>query len=230
MKRAMAVTILIVLASVSLSPQSVRLLGVGSASFPAYSVGFDFRSTSGYVTDTGNNCYILATDTYPTTPSGADCRKTTGPFAGLTWGFTTTIDGCADRVNTNDARIAGICFRSNNQAAGVFRVTGFPVPATYCLVLAAGDASFPNTQTVVFQENGVAFAPNPVVGPLTATVANHFLASDAVDYTNVTWPTTGSTKCVTHTFSVSDFRVAFGDPSSGTAASTVAFVGMVRTG
>lgn len=56
--------------------------------------GFNFRSTSGYVTDAGNDTYVTG-DTYPTTRNG------------VTFGWTTGPDKVRDRNNGVNAKVAG---------------------------------------------------------------------------------------------------------------------------
>ncbi len=87
--------------------------------------GFDFRDSSGYVTDPANCTYVLM-DTYPTTRNS------------VTFGWTAATIGA---VNTRDRdatypRIAGIHF--TNTSLMNFQID-LPAPGNYAISLGLGD-------------------------------------------------------------------------------------------
>lgn len=86
--------------------------------------GFNFRATSGFVTDVAPSTYVLATDVYPTTRNG------------VTFGWSNTISS-RDRNAGIDARLAGIC-RADLGSIETFRVD-LSQANTYDIHLAYGD-------------------------------------------------------------------------------------------
>lgn len=89
---------------------STNSAGTGSATSSATSAvasasfryGFNFRSTSGYVSDAAGDIYVLETDTYPTTRGG------------VTFGFTDQAGGsplCIDRDAGISPKLAGIAYQ-----------------------------------------------------------------------------------------------------------------------
>ena len=89
--------------------------------------GFNFRATSGYVTDPAGTTYSIG-DAYPQTRNG------------ITFGWTTAPTGVRDRSTTVDHRLAGVCFEGSNNTA-TFQVD-LPAAGTYNIGCADGDAGF----------------------------------------------------------------------------------------
>jgi len=89
--------------------------------------GFDFRATSGFVTDPGFATWVTSSTAYPTTRNGVT----------FGWQVTTNLDS-RDRNTAVDPRLAGINFVYNNVAPAVFEVD-LPAAGTYTINLAMGD-------------------------------------------------------------------------------------------
>lgn len=103
----------------------------------AWTKGFNFRNTSGYVTDTGNNTYVLHQSTlYPTTRNSVT----------FGWESSLGMDG-RDRNNTVDERFAGSNFNNTPYDYKYFRVD-LPSAGDYAIRLSMGDYSY--TQVVEF--------------------------------------------------------------------------------
>ena len=173
----------------------------GSAAPPGVSMGFDFRSTSGFVTDPTNFTYVLKTDTYPTLRGG------------LTFGWVLDNNAVfdADRDNTNDPRLAGINFTAGYGGVPILSNSYFRADllatGTYNIFLAVGDATAAQTnQRVEIRDNTTDLSF--VVGPAN-TSANHFLDANAVDLTNVTWPSSQTSKSAV--FATTILRMYAGD-------------------
>lgn len=97
------------------------------ASFAAWTdAGFNFRATSGYVTDGTNETYVLATDSYPTTRGG------------FTFGYVGTPGESRDRDSGVDRRLAGIHQADNATAQYTFRVD-LTSAGSYNVSIANGD-------------------------------------------------------------------------------------------
>lgn len=90
----------------------------------AWDEGYDFRATSGFVTDPANCTYVIF-DPYPTTRDGS------------TFGWTSAND-TRDRNSGIDARLAGVSFGPSGLT---FRVD-LPNTGNFAISLAIGDASF----------------------------------------------------------------------------------------
>lgn len=88
--------------------------------------GFNFRQTSGYVTDAADDTYMLKSDAYPTVRNGIT----------FGWVSTANVDD-RDRNSTLDPRIAGVSFRTTN-GTSVFKID-LPSAGKYLLRLAIGD-------------------------------------------------------------------------------------------
>lgn len=132
---------------------------------------FNFRATAGFVPDGANqNAVTLGSNSYPATINGQ------------TVGWTTLIDGTADRNASNIPQLAGIAYRTNNNGPGIFRWD--LAAATYTFCIAAGDAGFANSQKVVLKDGGVAFM---TAGSPTATTAQQFIDTAGNIWTNATW-------------------------------------------
>lgn len=110
---------------------TVTNVSEGGGGTPAFSEGFNFRSTSAYVTDPADTQFV-GMELYPTTANGA------------TFGWN-SANGLSvrNRSTAYDPRIAGVVFRSNS-AASYFRVD-LPAPGEYDITIALGDVG--STQT-----------------------------------------------------------------------------------
>jgi hypothetical protein len=154
--------------------------------------GIDFRGTAGYVTDPVNCTYCVG-DAYPVTRGGATFGWTTGPGGGQ-----------VDRLNTNDARLAGINY--TGALAGIFR---FDLPSTgqYDINLAMGDAGAnSNYGDVQLKDNTTAFYSSGTSLAITTTnTFNDAGGPPPNNWSNTAWP--GSNVKVTRTFTSTIFNV-----------------------
>jgi hypothetical protein len=104
------------------------------------SKGFNFRNTSGYVTDNGNQVGVITTTTYPTVGSIGGQIVTYG------WESVSTDMG-RDRIATAPyvPRLSGLAQIGNGDALteAVFRVD-LPSTGLYAITIGAGDYSFGN--------------------------------------------------------------------------------------
>lgn len=155
----------------------------------AWDKGFNFRGTSGYVSDGANETYVLA-EGYPTTRNS------------VTFGFTTgtgVVQG-VDRSATNDRRLAGINYDNSSR---IFQVD-LPASGAYTVHLALGDQAGGGNAIC-------AAAIQDTLTPLTtvnfaANTANNFTDATGAVYTNVTW--SGSETGVSLTFSTTTLNLA----------------------
>ena len=106
---------------------SFVLLTSGNAA-ASWQQGFDFRNTTGFVTDPSGATYVLPTTAYPTTVNG------------VTFGWTKNSAQGRDRNATLDPRLAGVNFANNGSPATFY--VDLPSAGTYNLSLAMGDAGY----------------------------------------------------------------------------------------
>jgi len=147
---------------------------------PAWTKGFDFRATSGFVTDDANYTYVLPADTYPTTRNS------------VTFGWVVdgnTVSG-ADRNSGAIPQLAGINFVAGLQGASptYFRVD-LPSAGTFDVTLGLGDASFAQVNMRVEVRDTSTSKFFVLTGGDFSTSANHFVDASGVDRTAAAWPT-----------------------------------------
>lgn len=134
--------------------------------------GFNFRATSGFVTDPAGTTYVLDTDTYPVTRNG------------FTFGWLDTPGGGRDRTTFSDARdrMAGINF---GQAAQRFKVDLPGGAGTTDVRLAMGDAGGAQTQMQVKVKDNTTV--RLTIGPHDTATSNYYDASDTVRTSETDW-------------------------------------------
>lgn len=185
--------------------------GIRSTSFAPFSAGFDFRATSGYVTDVAPNTYCLAADTYPTSRGGFT----------FGWDGTVGIDG-RDRNAGVDVRLAGIVFGLNTATIFTWRLD-LPAPGTYQITLALGDGNAnPQKNYFGLQDTFtslLSFSPVSTTGSTWADATGTLLNAAA-------WP--GSNTPVSKVFATSILRITLSG-TVDTDSSCIAYLGVVRT-
>ena len=171
----------------------------------AWDKGFNFRQTSGYVTDGANSTYVLSADTYPTTRNG------------VTFGWDVSPTGDRDRDSALDARLAGIAFGSG---VGTFRVD-LPSGGTFNISMAVGDATAIQEGNEVIVKDGT--SPVITIGPHDTGSAEFYDALD-VAYTAANWPANNDPS--SEAFSSSILRLTL-EPATTNSAIAHLFVSQV---
>jgi len=113
------------------------VLGVQSQSYAQWIKGFNFRGSSGYVTDGTNETYWISTDTYPTTRNG------------VTFGITSSTTGTSflDRNNAVDRRWAGMAHvNADTDTLGITLRVDLPATGDYIVRWAQGGDSGYNSR------------------------------------------------------------------------------------
>lgn len=175
----------------------------------AWTKGFNFRSSSGFVTDGTDETYVIGTgvgptDNYPTTRNS------------VTFGWTNTFGSVPqdrDRNSGIDRRLAGCHFWDAGGAAfpGLFRVD-LTATGDYVIRLAAGDAyGARSTGFVEIRDNATAQVTIDHASGYTSA-ANYRDAVDA-EYSAANWP--GSNTSTTKTFSTTTLIIAVGKYGAG---------------
>lgn len=143
----------------------------------AFDMGFDFRLTSGFVTDAAFGVPVLG-EIFPNT-------YTNGNGFSINAGWDVAPSQTADRANTNDPRIAGINTNPAGATGNIFTVDlssgSAPGTGIYTIDIAAGDATnfrissyklFDNTTLLIDGSNGGLGTATPGGTYLDATVAS----------------------------------------------------------
>lgn len=161
--------------------------------------GFNFRATSGYVSDGADQTYVLA-DTYPTTRGG------------FTFGWTSALgDGSRDRDSGIDVRLAGQNQVITPNAPRTFRVD-LSATGSYTICVANGDAtSTQSDQRLEFYDDSTLLFSIVDAGG-SSIAGGNFNDASGVERTAAAWP--GSQVCVTHTFATTIFNMVAGSGSS----------------
>lgn len=176
-----------------------------------FDMGFDFRSSSGYVTDPSYGVpQLAASENYPHTYTNGD-----GYSINAGWVATGAPVG-ADRDNTNDPRIAGINFVSNNTTGETVRIDltsgSAPGSGAYTIDLAVGDAVGASTHFFSVLDDATTLIDGTNGGSGYATDAGHFIDATLADVTaSTTW--TGTT--VSKTFNNATCYIKLGNGAGG---------------
>ena len=165
-----------------------------------WDVGFNFRATSGFVTDPSYAVFAsFATTNYPTTATIGGVPVTFG------W-ETVGITQVRDRSMALDPRLAGMNCQLNNGGFSVFRVD-LPSNGVYNIGLAAGDpAGYTDSNNIgIDSGNDNLFSVQAITGATSNT--------DIADATGTllsigSWAT--SNRLVTRTFATSILRLKLG--------------------
>ncbi len=112
----------------------------------AFDMGFNFRGTSGYVTDPAYGVPVLA-ELYPNTYTNSNGDS-------INAGWDTNAPGTADRSTGVDVRLAGINF--NSPSVRTFKVDlssgSAPGAGDYTIDMAVGDVPFSHAQDITVKD------------------------------------------------------------------------------
>lgn len=179
----------------------------------AWDKGFNFRATSGYVTDGTNETYVFASDAYPVTRNG------------VTFGWDGIGAGQArDRDSTIDRRLAGIVYQPNNGSQYNFRVD-LEAADDYIINLAMGDTEYAQTyQYYRFIDNTTVLR---TIDDTDGTLQDNYDDATGVNRTEALWPADNAPD--TQTFSSTIFKLLIGSPVSQTLSTTVTHLFLSRS-
>lgn len=174
-----------------------------------FASGFDFRSTSAFVTDPAD-CQFAGTGLYPIGGNGT------------VFGWTTTAPSAANRSAAVDARLSGINFRANNVAKIDFQID-LPQTGIYTFTLANGDQSS-------LQSNNTIEVLDTTTSLLTITdasiAANHYDDATQVERTSDSdWVTNNVS--VNLTFATTKCIIRVGSNNAGSNNTVIAHAKLV---
>lgn len=172
--------------------------------------GFNFRATSGYVTDGANQTYVLG-DAYPTTRNS------------VTFGWTASLsDPLRDRDNMVDPRLAGINQIPNNTPKD-FRID-LPAAGGYTVYIALGDAVI-DQPTAQYLEIFDDTTSKLVINDTDGTLGGNFDDANGTNRTSAAWPT--DNVGIGLSFATTTMYVTVGK-GSGSGNSTIAHIRVVQ--
>jgi hypothetical protein len=174
----------------------------------AWTKGFNFRSTSGYVTDTGDNTYVLGStgSAYPTTQNGVT----------FGWGNGGASTDRRDRNSSVDQRFAGSNFQNVPYSYAYFRVD-LPATGEYVIRLSMGDYSYSQAvQFAILDDSSVLTAPS---GVATGSSNRYVDATGVVRTSPSDWISNNAS--YTGTFTTQIFMLRTGDGGSNTYGGSV---------
>jgi hypothetical protein len=145
-----------------------------------WDLGFNFRSTAGFVTDPAYAVPALA-EVYPHTYTNANGDS-------IVAGWVTASENAVDRASGNDPRLAGIGFGGTRDFRIDLDSGNAPGAGNYTVDLAAGDAGGTQTIALLVTDDTTTL----ITIPSQSVTAGHFLDATVADVTaSTTW--TGAT-------------------------------------
>lgn len=164
--------------------------------------GFNFRASSGFVTDGTNETYVLHSDTYPVTRNG------------VTFGWVDPCDS-RDRESGVDRRLAGINFGSNATGSIRFRVD-LPAAGNYNINLAAGDTGSSQDIDCEFGDD----ASYSTIANNVAVTADQYIDAVGTIRSEANWPSLN--QALSKSFSTTIFHVRLAGLSASAQNSVIA--------
>lgn len=173
--------------------------------------GFNFRSTTAYVTADGTNEHVVRSPSEVNATNAAQ-YPTTDTIGGdsVTYGWVAANVGTRDRNNTLDRRMAG-CHLNENNGTDDFKID-LPAVGSYTIRLASGDPSNGQTTKVELFDNTSSLG---VLCSTATSAADRFRDAVDAEYSSANWP--ASNTSVTKTFATTTciFRIGTGSAVTG---------------
>jgi len=176
----------------------------------AFDMGFNFRATSGFVTDQNFAVPVLG-EAYPNTYTNVNGDSINAGWDDLT-------SGVQNLTNTNDARIAGNNWHNNTGASHFFQVDlssgSAPGAGTYTVDLAVGDSVTTRIADFQLKDNTTVLIDGTNGAAGFTTAANHYIDATLVDV-NATTSWTGAT--ASKTFATTTVKFFVSSDNAGNA-------------
>lgn len=191
---------------------------VASGGFTAFDKGFDFRASSGFVTDPASCTYVIGPDgggvhdQYPTTRNSVT-------FGFVAWGAS---DSSRDRDSGIDPRLSGMVYTPNNGTQVDFRIDLLSA-GTYNIALAMGEASSDHTgQRIEILDNTT--SRFSISGD---TLGGNFIDANGNARSAAAWPGSNTPRSIT--MATTTLIVRFGALTNVGSDTTMAHVRVTRT-
>lgn len=182
-------------------------------------VGLNFRQTSGYVTDSTGETYVLG-------ETSSTSRDIVGPQGNVTFQWSTCGDCVRDRSTGVGSRLAGIHFVDNSAASPATFSLTLPQAGNYTICLALGDATNPQAyqKAEVFDNVTSKFSVTDADG----TSADHWDDANGTDRTSGTWAAPGAQCRSAVAFASTTLNLKLGATTSQSGSSTLShlYVGL----
>lgn len=180
---------------------------------PGWTAGFNFRATSGYVTDGTNETWINGdVDAYPTSKTVDSATFNVG-WTGI------NHDSQRDRDSGVDRRLAGVNQTPNDGTQGEFRVD-MPTSGSKIVCIALGDATIDQAyEYAQVKDNTTTLF---TVDKSAGVTAPQFWDANGNVWSAAAWP--GSQVCQTVTFATTTFKLLLGTPTAQSGSSGIAHI------
>jgi hypothetical protein len=180
---------------------------------------FNFRQSSGFVTDGVGQTYVLSTDAY----TGSVIRD------GHTFGWVSgdvLLGQDSDRNNAIDPRLAGIHYQGNNGTQSIFRYN-LPASGSYTIDIALGD----NNSAQAYQYLQIQDNTTPVVTLDQSSgtgAAEWYDATGTLRTSAANWVSGHVT--ITQSFSTAVARFVIGSPATQANSTTLSHIAVAAAG
>lgn len=183
-----------------------QICGIGVA----YSRGFNFRLTPGYVNDGADALFAGAGVTYPTAAGNE------------AYGWESGTPCFRDRSQNGPVELAGIACIENNGEQATFRID-IPAPGIYAIRLAVGDASWQQEHVYVQVLDGDEIAiPSRDSAGVNLNAGEYIDAAGTKFNTPTTWMSANTP--ITYEFKTSIVRLVIGQPTATGRVSVVSHI------
>lgn len=173
---------------------------------------FNFRATSGYVTDGAGETYVLG-ETSSQTRDG--------------WTFQwNTCGDCARDRSTSVAKFAGVNKRANDGTQNTFTVT-LHSTGEKTIRAAFGDATNAGSPVYAYFYDNTTLIASVVVTP-NATSANEYIDATGVLRTAANWD--ANNVAITHTFASTTFKLVIGSSTAQTGETRISHLQILDGG
>lgn len=173
---------------------------------------FNFRATSGYVTDGVKEIYVLG-------ETSSQTRK------GRTFQWDVCGDCSRDRSTGVGSRFAGVNKRSNDGTQNTWTLT-LPETGYYEIRAALGDATNTASPTYAYFYDDATLIDDIVGVTASPTTADYYIDATGVTLANAAWDA-GNT-AITHNFASTTFKLVIGSPGVETGETRVAHLQITK--
>jgi hypothetical protein len=186
--------------------QTFFSLSQSASGFVGYAEEFNFRATSGYVTDGLKEIYVLG-------ETSSQTRK------GRTFQWDVCGDCSRDRSTSVGSRFAGVNKRSNDGTQNTWTLT-LPVAGWYNIHAALGDATNTASPTYAYFYDDSTLIDSIVAVTASPTTANYYLDATGVTHANADWEANNTP--ILHEFVSTTFKLVIGSPTNTSGETRIA--------
>lgn len=178
-----------------------------------YDAKFNFRATSGYVTDGAGETYVL----------GETSSQTRD---GHTFQWDVCGDCSRDRSTGVGSRFAGVNKRANDGTQNTWTLITLPETGYYEIRAALGDATNTASATYAYFYDDSTLIDSIVAVTASPTTADYYLDATGVTLANAAWDA-GNTALL-HNFASTTFKLVIGSPTNTSGETRIAHLQITK--